>query len=324
MTAGLPDLSVVIPVYLGEKWISMTLDSVLNQSHANLEAIVVNDASPDGCAALLEQYQQRDPRVRILTHPVNRGIAVSYNDGLREARGRYVCILDQDDLWKPDKTARQIAYLEQHPAVDAVYCRVDLIDSQGRWIRERILPDPKEGDLFIPIFTNGMPPPLVACMFRGSLLQRVGLFNETLKGNEDLDLALRISKATPWGFVPEVLVALRHMRGTFSDTDAMVFDQFRLADLLEATWPEYPQLLKRFRSTIHYRTGHYLVRTDRLGQSRSHFLKAALQRPSFLKAWGLWTVAWVPRPLQRFLPVRLRLSPEKYRFPTAPSEAATP
>ncbi len=95
----MPDVSVIIPVYNVEKYLARCLDSVLGQTHRELEVICVNDGSPDGSAAILAGYAARDPRVRVLTQE-NRGQAAARNRGLEIAAGEWVTFVDSDD-WIP-------------------------------------------------------------------------------------------------------------------------------------------------------------------------------------------------------------------------------
>lgn len=307
-----PKCSIVLTCYLGLRWIERTIKSVLGQTYQNWELVVVNDASPDDSASLLERYRQRDSRIIVVTNPTNLGIARTCNRGVRESTGTYVSFLDQDDLLKPNKLDLQVRYLEEHPDAGVVWGRVELIDADGRSLGERKLNDPKEGNLFLPFFEKGAAP-MISCLFRRSLLDRVGLFNETLEGNEDFDFMLRVAHATSFGFVPEFVVEQSVYEGSFSQTDRMVFDQFRLSDLLAASWPQHSELVRRHRSRAHLVTAHHLVKTHRTEQARQHFLRSALLQPGALKTWALWLVALLPSGLRDKLPGRLRLSPEKYR-----------
>ena len=306
-----PKLSIVLTCFQGKDWIDKTIESVLNQSFRDWELIIVNDASPDESAGVLEEYKSQDPRIVVVTNPKNLGIAASCNRGFKEIKGTFFSLLDQDDLWKPEKAARQVQHLEKHKNHDVVWCRMELIDAQGDTLGERKLPEPRTGNLFLTFFKHGAAP-LLSCMYRSSLLDRVGLFNETLEGNEDVDFMLRVADAASFGFVPEILVEQRYRPGSFSDRDIMVFDQFRLADLLKETWPQHSGLVRRFRSRAHYGAAHYMVRNNRLEEARPHFLRSALLRPIRFKAWCWWIVALLPETIREHLPHKLRLSADKY------------
>lgn len=118
-----PTVSVVIPVYNGVPWIAATLDSLTAQTLTDWEAIVVDDCSPDDVAALVAAWP--DPRVRLIRMAANGGPVIARNRGVADARGRYVAGLDQDDLCRPDRFARQVTYLDAHPDIALVATQAD-------------------------------------------------------------------------------------------------------------------------------------------------------------------------------------------------------
>ena len=97
----MPRVSVVIPVYGVEQFVEVCVRSVLEQSYEDFEVIIVNDKSPDRSLEICEAI--KDPRIRIVTHLENRGLAGARNTGIRHARGEYIAMLDSDDLWKKNK-----------------------------------------------------------------------------------------------------------------------------------------------------------------------------------------------------------------------------
>ena len=102
-------VSVIIPVYNVEQWLPACLDSVLAQTLADIEVICVNDCSPDGCAALLDAYAERDSRVRIITLDENSGQGIARNVGFEASFGRYAYFLDSDDMVAPQALAELVA-----------------------------------------------------------------------------------------------------------------------------------------------------------------------------------------------------------------------
>jgi len=103
-----------MPVYNGVALLADTLDSLAAQTFGDFEVIVVDDGSTDGTRAMVEAWP--DPRVRLVTMPQNGGPVLARNRGVAEARGRYIAALDHDDLCRPERFARQVAYLDAHPA----------------------------------------------------------------------------------------------------------------------------------------------------------------------------------------------------------------
>src|SRR5437867_2556724 len=127
-----PCVSVVIPVYNGERYLADAIQSVLDQTYENFEVIVVDDGSTDESAAVAKRFGEA---IRYV-HQANGGVSKARNTGIAEARGVYLAFLDQDDLWLPDKLSVQVAYLDSHPEVGAVYCQCE-VKGKG-WLRSSL------------------------------------------------------------------------------------------------------------------------------------------------------------------------------------------
>jgi glycosyltransferase involved in cell wall biosynthesis len=119
----IPRVSVVIPCYNYWHYLSACLGSAFDQPGVEIEAIVVDDASPDGSGAVAEQLAAADPRVRLIRHSRNKGHIATYNDGLEAARGDYLVLLSADDLLAPGSLTRAAALLEAYPEVGFTYGR---------------------------------------------------------------------------------------------------------------------------------------------------------------------------------------------------------
>ncbi len=112
-------VSVVMPLYNAEHLLRRPVESVLAQSHGDLELVVVDDGSTDGGADIVDDYARGDARVRLVRGGRNGGVAAARNRAIGLARGRYVAFLDSDDWWHPDKLSRQLAALDAHDAAIA-------------------------------------------------------------------------------------------------------------------------------------------------------------------------------------------------------------
>jgi len=111
----MPRVSVVIPVYGVEQFVEAAVRSVLKQSFDDFEVIIVNDKSPDRSLEICESIE--DPRIRIVTHQENRGLAGARNTGIRLAKGQYIGLLDSDDLWEKGKLQAHVDHLDANPLV---------------------------------------------------------------------------------------------------------------------------------------------------------------------------------------------------------------
>ena len=96
----MPKVSIIIPVYKVEKYLPDCLNSVLSQTFQDWEAICVNDGSPDNCGKILDEYAQRDKRIKVIIQE-NQGLSLARNNGLKQAKGEYILFLDSDDFIYP-------------------------------------------------------------------------------------------------------------------------------------------------------------------------------------------------------------------------------
>lgn len=134
MSASSPLVSIVVPCYNAEPFIGATLDSVLAQTFVDWECIVVDDASTDGSAAVIERYAKDNTRVRPVLLTANGGAAKARNAGLAAVRGKYLAFLDADDLWLPQKLDKQVAFLRATGAA-LTHTSYRFVDDNGALLR---------------------------------------------------------------------------------------------------------------------------------------------------------------------------------------------
>lgn len=192
-----PVVSVVLPAFRAAKYIGDALDSVLAQTFTDVEAIVVNDASPD--TAELERVLRRyDARVRYVVRDTNGGPGAARNTGILAARGEYLAFLDADDYWDADFLAEQMSFLTRHPDVSLVY-------SDARWFQEGsgatvgtlMSLAPSSGDpTFEAILRLQCTVGTSAVVVRRQAVLDAGLFDPEIGNHsEDFDLYLRLAKS---------------------------------------------------------------------------------------------------------------------------------
>lgn len=190
-----PLVSVIIPAHNAAKFIVEAIVSVATQSYTQWEIIVVDDGSTDATASMVQKL----PYPITLIQQSNQGISGARNAGLAQAKGELVAFLDADDVWLPTKLAKQVAYLDQHPTTEIVFSL-----AQNSY-------DPHHNSQnTLPIIRAHVPP---NCLFRASLLQKIGVFDEKFKLGEFADWYGRIVNAgMEMGIVEELLV-LRRIHG---------------------------------------------------------------------------------------------------------------
>lgn len=129
-----PIVSVIMPAYQAERYLARAIESVLEQTIAELELIVIDDCSRDRSHEIALEYASRDSRVTVLRNETNSGVAVTRNLGIELARGEYIAFLDSDDIWHRQKLERQLARLHETGSVIS-YCSYAIIDPEDRPIR---------------------------------------------------------------------------------------------------------------------------------------------------------------------------------------------
>ena len=201
-------VSVIIPMYNVEAYITAAIRCVLDQSYQDFEVLVVNDGSTDGSSELCRQFN--DHRIREIRQ-ANRGLAGARNTGIRHAQGRYLAFLDADDLWEPEKLAQHVKHLESNPAVGISYCQSCFMDDAGRpmgLLQKPKLTDVSAEDILCrnPI-GNGSAPVIRREVFEEICFRdnRYGTeekfyFDETFRQSEDIECWIRIAATTSWRF----------------------------------------------------------------------------------------------------------------------------
>lgn len=180
-------VSVVIPCYRGERYLPEAIESCLRQTERAIEVIVVDDASPDGCAAVAERYAAADPRVRLVRHPRNLGVSEAFNTGFRQAAGQYFARLAQDDLFREDAVAFMLDHIRRDPAVGLVYCDMQLIDADGRF--QHLLPTEEPDRALLPCHRAG-----VCVLWTRTAWEAVGPFDSRYDAADDYEFFLRLSR----------------------------------------------------------------------------------------------------------------------------------
>jgi glycosyltransferase involved in cell wall biosynthesis len=130
-------VTVVIPVYNVEGYLSRCLDSVCNQTFSDMEIVCVNDRSPDNCALILSEYAKKDERIKIITHEKNSGLSAARNTGLTAAKGQYIYFIDSDD-WIDSDYIEKMYITASNIGLEAV-CNVNVYQVKLDGIRKKLL-----------------------------------------------------------------------------------------------------------------------------------------------------------------------------------------
>ena len=218
-----PLVSIVVPVWNGERHLRESLDSILGQTYPWLEVIAVDDASTDSTPEILESYGDR---IRILTQPARRGIYGNANDGIALASGELIGVFHADDVYLPGMVEREVDWLVAHPEAGAVYCCVIFVDREGREFQRQELPPEVRGNrqLDYSEVLNTLlsrKNTFLACptaLVRASAYRELGGYrDEEFKNTSDIEMWLRIARKYPLGVLEDQLLLYRRGHGSSSE-----------------------------------------------------------------------------------------------------------
>jgi glycosyltransferase involved in cell wall biosynthesis len=215
-----PRVSVAITTFNQAPYIGDAIRSVLQQSHTDLEIIVVDDGSDDDTPDVVAEFGREVHYIR----QKNRGVAGARNRAVEAARGELIAFLDGDDLWNPDKLARQVALYDRYPGVGLLAGDVSQFDGT-RTVWERQLHRTLFGSTDVPHIVGEFYIPILECnaistisqvMVPAAVLRKVGPSCETLAVASDYELYLRIACRYPIAFINEVLTRWRYLETSVS------------------------------------------------------------------------------------------------------------
>jgi glycosyltransferase involved in cell wall biosynthesis len=205
----MPKLTVLMPVYNGQRYLREAIESILGQTFSDFEFLIVDDGSRDGTSAILRSY--RDDRIRVIENGGNLGLIETLNKGLQMARGQYVARMDADDVSLPRRLERQLDYMEQHRDVCVVSSYYRHIDEKHR-VFETCRPETRDFLISFKMHVEGYNPIChPAAMFRTQPVRDAGGYNSEFPHAEDGALWLRLdSLGAKFGVVPRILFLYRY------------------------------------------------------------------------------------------------------------------
>lgn len=223
-------MSVLLPAYNHARYLGASIRSVLDQDFRGLELIVVDDGSTDETAQVV--HGVTDPRLRYL-YQANIGVAGALNAAFRAARGGYIAIQNDDDLWLPGKLARQVQALDERPEVGLAYAQAQVIDAQGRLTPQFLsLPGKYPGQMVRSLLHEDCICPATV-LARRSCLQAVieagaaGPWDMTLPGVDDWDLWLRMACCCEFLYQGQTVAHYRAHSANYSGRNSAHFAVFQ-------------------------------------------------------------------------------------------------
>lgn len=200
----MPQVTVLMPVYNTAPYLREAIDSILNQTFADFEFLIIDDASTDGSIEIVKSYD--DPRIRFFEKPGNTGYTNSLNMGLETARGEYIARMDSDDISLPERLAKQVSFMNAHPEVGMCGSWIQTFDKTSlKIIQYPISHECISSKLF---FSNQFAHPSVFIR-KKIILEKNLSYDYQMEPTEDYDLWVRLARLTCLANLPEVLVLYR-------------------------------------------------------------------------------------------------------------------
>lgn len=306
-----PRVTVLMSVYNGLPEVEEAVRSILAQTFADFEFLIIDDGSTDGSSTVLDRWADGDPRVRVL-HQENRGLSHSLRRGVEEARGELIARQDADDVSEPERLERQVAFLEAHPDVVLVGTGATVLDKHGRRLWDAAVET--DDAVLRGMLRSTSPFYHGSTMFRRDATLAAGSYR-TEPHVEDIFLWRALAKAGRIANLPEPLYRFRLSptsqnnvtRAIASRKRAILEALFDSGDsaipaddlaFLESIGAQLPPRIRRAQYEVNIARG-LLHRADRPDASRRSALRAVRLAPFLADPWALLLLASVPAPLRR-------------------------
>lgn len=252
-----PLVSILMPVYNAEQYLSEAVVSALNQTYRNIELVAINDGSKDNSLTILEEFAKNDSRLRIITQK-NTGIVGALNRGIQESRGIYIARMDADDISFLNRIEKQVDLIESAPEAVLIATGFEVIDENSEFMYREIIPrtniDLKRALLLYNPIAHG------SVLLRKSTVEKIGGYSANCGPTEDYELWMRLSKEGDFLGVEDLLYRWRQNRNgiTFTNNAAM---QEHTKKNIENYWRQTPISVTSRNQIIE--TGRYYLNTSR-------------------------------------------------------------
>ena len=216
----MPKVSVLLPVYNGEKYLPEAVDSILAQTFTDYEFLIIDDGSTDNSFKILKSY--KDKRIKLIKNEKNIGLSLSLNKGINLASGEYIARMDQDDISLPNRLEEQLEYFSLHKEISILgsWFKVISGDNPFKIKKEYKWPEDSEDCAFLLYYFGDSPVAHPSVMFKKNEIKRLGGYNQKYKIANDLALWFKIIQNNQKiGNVPNCLLYLREHANNTSNND---------------------------------------------------------------------------------------------------------
>jgi glycosyltransferase involved in cell wall biosynthesis len=282
-----PTVSVLMPVHNAGRYLRTAIESILTQTFEDFELLALDDGSTDNSLSILREFEALDGRMRVRSRE-NKGLVPTLNELIEGARGRYLARMDSDDICRPQRFEKQIAYLDTHPECVAVGSRVLYIDPEGMPIFEptnELTHEEIDSGHMSGVMAMRICHPCVM-MRRAAVMQTGGYWEHHFA--EDLDLFLRLAEIGRLANLSDVLFEYRQHLRSLSHSYPSQYRKFSKLAIDDASKrrgrdidrEKFESILKvESRAEISRRWAWWALSAGNLATARKHAIKALVRQP---------------------------------------------
>jgi len=277
-------VSIIVPTYNRGHLIGETIQSVIDQSYANWELIIVDDGSTDDTKKRIEEFNDNRLRYYFIEHCGIIGAV--RNRGMNYARGEYIAFLDSDDLWQPDKLDYQLSLLKENPQASFIF-------GHGEQFGNGATPTPElenffEGNVFLPfLFEERFIFYVPTFIFKKEVLDKITTIDENLFYAGDIDFFLRMAYTFEGVFSHNIVARIRKQEKSHSQSNELdAYDEYLV--MLKKHFRESRLTSKQFSqlaSKHHYKLGLFYLRSGKSERANKEFQNYILLNPLGWKGW---------------------------------------
>jgi glycosyltransferase involved in cell wall biosynthesis len=286
---SIPAASVILPVFNAVRFIDLAISSVLQQDFDDFELLLLDDGSNDGSAERLHHFASKDSRCKVHSWP-NRGLIATLNAGVAIAKAPLLIRMDADDICRPNRFSKQIAYLEANPDCVAIGARVMLIDADNWQISEfgaEVLNHEEIDDAHMAGKGGSIAHP--TAIIRKMALVQIGGYSANFIHAEDIDLFLRLAEVGRLHNLPDVLldyrqhidsIGYRHAKKQWGSARLAVLAACKRRGLPPpTTFGDAPQFHQPTRADVHRKWAWWALRAGNRNTAIKHALRAIILDP---------------------------------------------
>lgn len=278
-------VSVIVPTYNREDFIGEAIDSVLAQTYPDWELIIVDDGSEDQSADIIHQYAEKDKRIHYF-YQENQGQSVARNLGLRQSQGDFICFLDSDNRWLPEKLAQGIQTFEQVPDVHVVYGDIITIDEQGQEITRDNMT--RYSGFIAPRLIKDNFVTMNTAMAKRVCFDNMGGMSGQRRVADDYDLWLRFSAKFQFLYIQQYMAEYRVMKNQISSDKSRRFDSTEM--ILSEFKEQYPDAMSKeeFDQGFAYfytRKARYFASIGNKSSALREVIVAIKYSPFYIAGW---------------------------------------